>query len=131
MTSPSRPTPPELPQGLLGALLDRLSVAVIVAGGSPRRIVYANPRALAIVGVDRYELLGSDIDRLRRLLNARPHPVADGEWWKGTVTRRDETRPIKLRVSHGHNLTVMELHDSAEPRHPSTETRSQAPSSAQ
>lgn len=110
MTVPSRYTTTQLPQGLLGALLDGLSVAVLVAGGSPRRVVYANPRARRIMDVDRYRLLGLHLDDLRTLLDARPCTTGHGGRWKGTVKGPDgTTRSITLDMSHRRNLTVMEL----------------------
>lgn len=110
MTAPPRYTTTELPQGLLGALLDGLSVAVLVAGGSPRRVVYANPRARRIMDVDRYRLLGLHLDDLRTLLDARPCAAGQGERWNGTMRDPDgTTRSITLDVSHRRNLTVMEL----------------------
>lgn len=78
MTSPREP-PGAPPRGLLGALPDPLSVAVLVAGGRPRRVLYANPRAVRLLGGDRHALLGLDLDDLRGLLGARPCATGAGE----------------------------------------------------
>lgn len=110
MLTSSREPPGAPPRGLLGALLDPLSVAVLVAGGRPRRVLYVNPRAVRLLGGDRYALLGLDLGALRGLLDARPCPTRAGERWKGTVDGvAGATHSVVLSVAHRRGLTVMEL----------------------